>query len=422
LARYIELLKNRNFAFYNSGQMISQFADRLIQFALIGIVYKIAPGSTIRLAKILFFTVFPSFLISPIAGVFVDRLNKKKVMITADIIRSLAVLMMPLFFLKGESLIPIYCTVFIVFSSACFFFPAKLSIIPKLVKKDNLLISNSFALVSWTMAGIIGFSTGALLIEYVGIQNGLYITAIVYFMSAITLSFIFVGKKQDGHKLSIRQIEKDLESAIKKSFLYDLKEGIIYLFFHKNAKFVVGSFFVLMSAVGSLYVVAVVFIQELTNTITVSIGFFGIFAFIGFLIGSVLYGRFGHVFDKTKIIFVSFISSGIFIILFALILKLTCSLAWGSFLLFFLGICISPVATSGNTIIHETIDENMRGRIFSSIGIIMNMGFIIFMFISSFLAERIDKLWVIVACGFVVSMVGAVGCVLNKKERFISSF
>jgi len=420
LPKYVEILKNRNFVLYNIGQLVSQFADRLIHLALIGIVYKIAPGSTVQLAKVLFFTVFPSFLISPIAGVFVDRLNKKKVLIAADIIRSMAVITIPLFFLKGPSLIPVYSIVFIVFASACFFFPAKLSIIPDLVKKEKLLISNSFALVSSTMAGIIGFSLGAFLVEYLGIQKGLYLNSLAYLISAATLSLLSVYKIRSVQKVSFREVEKDLGNAIKKSFLHDLKEGIIYLFSHRNARFVVGSYFVLMSAVGSLYVVVVVFVQEITHTMTASIGFFGMFAFIGFLIGSSLYGKFGHNFGRSKAIFISFISGGIFVILFAVILKLTSSYAWGCFIVFLLGVVISPVATSGNTIIHETIDENMRGRVFSSIGIIMNLGFLIFMLLSSFLAERIDRMWVIIMCGSAVSLVGIVGYIVNKKEGFVS--
>lgn len=420
LAKYIELLKNRNFVFYNIGQMVSQFASRLMHIALIGIVYKIAPGSTIQLAKIFFFTAIPTFLISPVAGVCVDRFNKKHVLITADIVRSLTVLIIPLFFLRDTSLVPIYCVVFIVFTSACFFLPAKLSIIPELVRKETLLIANSFAMASWTVAGIIGFTVGAFLIEFSGLKFGLYLNSLIYFTSAIILSFLFVHKKPSAHKLSLKEMEKDLENAIKKSFLYDLKEGIVYLISHKDASFVVGIFFAFMSVAGALYVVMIVFIQELTRSVTRSIGVFGVFLFLGFLIGSYLYGRAGHIFSRVKAIFLSFILSGFFIVLFAFALRTT-GLFWlGSVFIFLLGISISPVATSGNTIIHETIDEGMRGRVFSLMGIIMNGGFILFMFLSSILAEHVDRMWIILACGFILSFVGVIGYVFSKRGRVTS--
>ncbi len=420
MAKYIELLKNRNFVLYNIGQMVSQFASRLMHVALIGIVYKIAPGSTIQLAKIFFFTAIPTFLISPVAGVYVDRFNKKHVLVIADIVRSLTILIIPLFFLRDTSLVPIYCIVFIVFTSACFFLPAKLSIIPELVRKETLLIANSLAMASWTVAGIIGFTVGAFLIELSGLKFGLYLNSSIYFISAIILSFLFTHKKISAHKLSLKEMEKDLENAIKKSFLYDLKEGIVYLISHKDASFVVGIFFAFMSVLGSLYVVTIVFIQELTRSMTRSIGTLGVFLFFGFLIGSYLYGKAGHIFSRVKAIFLSFILSGFFIVLFVLALRIT-GLFWlGSVFIFLLGISISPIATSGNTIIHETIDEGMRGRVFSLMGIIMNGGFILFMFLSSILAEHIDRMWIIIACGFIFSFVGVIGYVFSKRGKFIS--
>ncbi len=420
MAKYTELLKNRNFVLYNIGQMVSQFADRLMRITLIGIVYKIAPGSTVQLAKIFFFTAVPAFLISPVAGVYVDRFNKKHVLIIADVIRSLMVLTIPLFFLRGTSLVPVYCVVFIVFASACFFLPAKLSIIPELIPKETLLIANSFAMVSWTVAGIIGFTIGAFLIEFSGPKFGLYLNSLIYLTSAIILSFLSVHKKAFTSKLSLNQRQKDKRSAIKKSFLYDLKEGIIYLISHKNARFVMGIFFAFMSVIGALYVVTIVFIQELTHSMTASIGAFGIFLFLGFLLGSYIYGKVGRGFSRIKVIFLSFILSGFFIALFVFTLKIT-SLFWlGLVFVFLLGISISPITASGNTIIHETVDENMRGRVFSLMGIIMNGGFIFFMLSSSILAEHIDRMWIIFACGFIFSIVGVIGYIFSKRGKFIS--
>lgn len=418
--RYRDLLKNRNFLLYNLGQMLSQFADRLVHLGLIGIIYRISPGSTIQLAKILFFTVFPAFIISPIAGVYVDRLNKKNILVASNIIRSLTVFAIPLFFLEGHSLIPIYIMVFIIFASACFFLPAKLSMMPDFVDDKNLLIANSLSTSSWIIAGIIGFSIGAFIVEFLGIKFSLFINASLYLMSATVLSLVSIHKKAALNKLSLKDVTKDFEDALRKSFFYELKEGITYLLSHKQARFVVGTFFVFMSVIGSLYVVMVVFIQDMTHSMTKGLGVFGIFLFLGFLIGSFFYGKFGHKISKTKIISVSFILSGLFVSVFAVMLKMFFSFLLGNLFMFLIGLSISAIATSGNTIIHETIDKNMRGRIFSSMGIIMNGGFMVFMFLSSILAEHIDRLWVILAGGFVFLIVGAVNYILDRGKGPIS--
>lgn len=86
-------------------------------------------------------------------------------------------------------------------------------------------------------------------------------------------------------------------------------------------------------------------------------------------------------------------------------------------LIFFVGVVVSPVMISGTTIIHESIDEKMRGRIFSYIGITMNMGLLLFMFIASTLAEFIDRMWILVATGVLFSVCGLIGLGLNREKQ-----
>ena len=80
MSKFTEVLKNRSFSFLWVGQIISQLGDRLDQMALIGFIYLRAPGSSIEIAKILSFTIIPVFLIGPLAGVYVDRWDRRRTM------------------------------------------------------------------------------------------------------------------------------------------------------------------------------------------------------------------------------------------------------------------------------------------------------------------------------------------------------
>ena len=123
--KFSYILKDKNFSFFWLGQIVSQFGDRLNQMALIALIYSRTGGSAVGLAKVMSFTIIPSFLISPFAGALVDRWNHKYTMIITDIIRAGLVILIPLFFLKGSSLVPLYITVFLIFSTSCFFLPSK---------------------------------------------------------------------------------------------------------------------------------------------------------------------------------------------------------------------------------------------------------------------------------------------------------
>ena len=100
MARFRNIVKNRNFSLLWVGQTISQFGDRLNQMALIALVYRYAPGSSMQMAKIMAFTIIPVFLIGPIAGVYVDRWDRRRTMVVCDILRGLLVLLIPVWLMR----------------------------------------------------------------------------------------------------------------------------------------------------------------------------------------------------------------------------------------------------------------------------------------------------------------------------------
>ena len=420
MPKFRTLLKNRNFVLYSAGQAFSQFADRLVQIVLIGFLYKRWPGSTLMLAKLLFFTVIPSFIISPLAGVYTDRWDKRYIMIISDIFRAIAILMVPLFFIYSESIVPLYATIFLVFAAACFFLPARLAVIPGLVSKEDLLLANSASSMIWVGSGIAGFSLGGFLAEWAGIQNSLYINSAVYFISAVSFIMLLFSMKNGKSKNKTHEKSPGITTVLKKSFFYDLKEGLKILFLDKKIRFVGYVFFIFSSLLGALYVVLVVFIQETMHSMTRDIGIFGMCLFVGILVGSYIFGKIGERFARMKTMFVSLFLAGVAISMFAISLKLWESFFMGVLSSIFLGFVISPLYVTANTIIHESIEENVRGRIFSSIGILMNLGFIVFMFLASAVAEHIGRFWILILCGLGFSVFGLVNILAGNSKKATS--
>jgi MFS family permease len=306
LARYRDLLKNKDFFLYSVGQLISQLADRLVQIILVGIIYKMYPGSTVELAKVFSFTVMPAFFVSPAAGVWVDRWNNKRTMITCDIIRGCLVLALSALIASGQ-MAPVYAIIFFIFTCACFFLPAKFAIIPDLVSEEKLFLANSLSTITTVVGGVAGLTLGGIILEIIDIQKTIYLNALIYFSSATCLSFIVYRSARETKEGS-EILAKKIKEAFKTSFLYELKEGIKYLFSGVKVRFVVYVLFLLMSMVGAIYVVAAVFIQEIMGSMTKDIGFFGIFLCAGLLIGSYVYGKWGNLFPRNKAIYISLLA------------------------------------------------------------------------------------------------------------------
>jgi MFS family permease len=403
MAHLRELLKDRNFFLLWFSQIISNFGDRLNQMALIGLIYARTPGSTIELAKLLSFTIIPVFLIGPIAGIYVDRWNRKYTMVSCDLLRGILVLFIPLAITHSKSMVPIYILVFIIFSITRFFVPSKLSIIPDIVEKDRLLLANSLTSTTMMIATIIGFGFGGIIVALLGPKGGFYVDSVTYFISALMVSFVALGFK-GSQKIS--RPKENLGLIIKKTALGDIKEGLLYLKGHKDIRMVANTMFLIMAGVGSVYITIIVFIQEALHSSTEHLGLLAMFLGVGLFLGSLGYGKFGSRFSKKRVINTGLCITGLLIVIFSVVLKFCPSLFMAGILAMAIGIFTSPIIVSSNTLLHEVMREEMRGRIFSSLEIIMHIGFLLFMVLTATVAEWTSKALILIVIGLIFSTIG----------------
>jgi len=415
MARFRDVLKNRNFFLLWSGQIISNFGDRLNQMALIGFVFQKAPHSTYELAKLMLFIIIPVFLVGPVAGAYVDRWNRRHVMVISDIIRGLLVLLIPFFILKSKSDIPIYFVVFIIFSITRFFISSKMAIIPSLVSKDELLIANSLSDTTYMIATIIGIGVAGIVVKLAGVLGGFYINSLSFFLSAGLISLIRPKNSSGryGYRQDLKLVSKALGSALRKSksIWAQVREGIMFIVSYPNARFVMNVWFLLMAGAGAIFCIIIVFIQEKFGTVTSDLGFLGMFLGSGLLCGTLLYGKLGQRFDKQRAILTSIILSGLAIIGFAFLVAQFPTYKVAGVLTILIGMLLSPIIISINTLLHEAIPDDLRGRIFSSQEVVIHLAFLIFMFTASIMAEYIDRMWILVGCGTIFSILGVCGLV-----------
>jgi len=417
MARFREVLRNRNFFLLWLGQIISQLGDRLGQMALIAFVYLRAPGSTLQIAKILSFTIIPVFIIGPLAGVYVDRWDRRRTMFACDFLRSLLVLAIPLFLFYAKSLAPVYLIIFIAFSIGRFFVPAKLSIIPDLVDKKDLLIANSLVNTTGMIAATLGFGISGVLVEWLGAKSGFYLNSLTFLVSG---TLIFLISKRFVVEMDFRKVGQEIMEVIGKSVFQEIKEGVFYFIRKKDIRFTAAIIFALWSALGAVYVVIIVFVQNTLHSTTKDLGLLVMFLGIGLFLGSLVYGRFGQRISHYKVIFTSLVLSGIMLDIFALGIYNYPNFAMAALLALCLGLTIAPIMIASNTIIHSVSDNEMLGKIFSSFEIVMHLGFLVFIFISSILAERFSHLLILVIVGALLSLLGLVNLFFNRKAAWLS--
>jgi len=162
-------------------------------------------------------------------------------------------------------------------------------------------------------------------------------------------------------------------------------------------------------------VVLIVFVQKTLHSATKDLGFLVMFLGIGLFLGSLIYGRFGQRLSHYKTIFSSLVLSGIMLIVFALTIQHYPYFLIAAILSFLLGLLVSPIMIASNTIIHNVSDNEMRGKIFSSLEIVMHLGFLLFMFISGLLAERFSHTLILVVVGCLFSVLGIINFIYHRE-------
>jgi MFS family permease len=409
MAKFSEVLRNRDFFLLWLGQIISQIGDRLNQMALIGFITQRLPGNTLQLASLLSFTILPVFVIGPLAGAYVDRWDRRKTMYICDFLRGCLVLLIPLYLIDPKkSLLPVYLVVFLLFSIGRFFVPAKLAIIPELVLKEHILLANSLVNTTGMIAAIAGFGIGGIVVTVFGVKGGFYLDAISFLVSSLMIWSI---RLKSSHSVDIVSLGKEIVEVIRKSVFTEIKEGIGYLINQKQMRAVIDVLFLVWAALGASYVVLIVFVQESLKSLTLDLGFLVMCLGAGLFLSSLVYGRLGKIDNCFKTIYVFLFTSGLALVAFVIILMGRPHFFTAALLSFIFGLTGAPIMTAVTALIHDISTEKMLGKVFSSIEIVMHLAFLLFMFLGSALAEfkAIGRQGVLIGVGIVFAFIGAIG-------------
>ncbi len=191
-----EVLAIRDFRFLWGAQIISFFGDALTTMGLLFLVQRVH-GDTASVAGVLIANALPVLLVGLVAGVWVDRLDRKAVMIWSDIVRAGLVLTIPV--VGADRLWLLYALVFTYASVGTFFSPARTALIPRVVPSAGLPAANGLAEASRPIAFVLGTATAGVL---VGLFDGFVavfaIDAVTFVVSAVLVARVATSGRADA--------------------------------------------------------------------------------------------------------------------------------------------------------------------------------------------------------------------------------
>jgi len=184
---YIQLLReNANFRNLYLSRLISLFGDWLNLIATFTLIKEIIGTSPLAVSIVLVLKFLPNTLVSPIAGIFADRYNRKSILIWSDVSRFLVVIsfwLVPYF----PNIWFVYTLIFLQTAFGTFFEPARTAMMPEIVPGKDLVTASALGGIAWALMLTFGSAAGGIITELLGWRWNITIDALSYLVSALLI-------------------------------------------------------------------------------------------------------------------------------------------------------------------------------------------------------------------------------------------
>jgi MFS family permease len=351
------LLKNGNYRNLWLGQIISDFGDSLTMLTLLILVNALT-GSAAALATMFIVLTIPQITFGLVAGVYVDRLDRKKLMIASDVLRA-AVVLGFIFVRSVDDLWIMYLLGFLQASFGTLFTPARSAIIPNVVPKEQLMAANSLSQTSRIIFGLLGTGTAGVLMGLLHqYWPAFVIDAFTFVLSAFLISRIRVPaqEKSEAHEGSV--------SAI----FGQLFEGMRVIAHKRVLSGVLVAAGVLMLGVGA---VNVLLIPLIVNDLKFPVTWFGIIEFVqtaAMIVGGATAALLAARFKPTGIISAALVVVGVAIGFISIVGSM-----WHLVpVLVAVGLAVTPMQACFATIMQTSVADNLRGRVSSALNSVIS--------------------------------------------------
>lgn len=198
------------------GEMVSTIGSSAVQFSLIWWLTDVYKSVNVMIIAALF-TFLPNVLLGPLAGVLVDKLKRKFVIIFSDLFSALLAISLSIFFYNGNSSYSIVCVALGLRTIASAFqIPAIKAVMPILVPREELTKANSISQFIDTGCNLIGPILGAFMVSLLPINLILLTDLIGAIIACIAVSFARIPEIDS-------ELNSDKNLHIFKSFKYVFK-------------------------------------------------------------------------------------------------------------------------------------------------------------------------------------------------------
>jgi len=349
-------------------QVLSSIGDWLGFLAIAALATRIGAGSPeTAVGVVMAARIVPGFFLGAASGVIADRFDRKKVMVWCNLGRAAVLVTLPFV----DTVLGLVIASLVLECFTLLWAPAKEASVPNLVPADHLTTANSLSLVAAyaTMPLAAGlFSLLATVSDALGQIDALdvlrtnqegvafYVNAAAFIVSAVMISRLALPKQ-------VRRVSDDDRRIDFGQAFHELKEGWHFIFINPVVRAVNIGLATGLIGGGMLVPLGPVFSEKVLGAGTKGFGFFIFSLGCGVAIGVVLLSVFQRRLPKARVFALSVFVAGASLIAAASM----SALELAALFVAILGACAGSVYVLGFTLLHESVDDDLRGRIFSAL-------------------------------------------------------
>jgi MFS family permease len=339
----IEVLRdNRGFRRLFFAQAISGIGDWVFTPAVYAALLQ-GDANPSQLALLLIIQLGPGMLVALVGGPFIDRFSRKWLMFGTDLLRAVAV--GSLLIAGPPTLVHVYAVALLLGVGNALFQPAFMAAMPNFVPERSLTQANAIVGITQSLAVMIGFPLGGLIVDQFGISWG---------FTANAISFGFSGALVAG-----TVFPRALRSAVTQSLITELGEGFRYVRSNRTVRSVILVVTMITLAAGLKSPLESLFALSSLHAGTTGFGLLGAVWGGGMLIGSLTVARLDSRVGHGALLTWSLVTVGLAVVL------ASASPALGPVALLWV---LAGVANTTGTVAYETIlqertEDSVRGRV-----------------------------------------------------------
>ena len=400
---YARLATNGPFSAMWLGQVISSLGDRIHQVALVFLVTRATDSSPLALGLVFAAMTVPSLLVGPIAGAFVDRWDRKRVMVGSDLIRAALVVAIP-----AAAAIHVGLVMALVFGLAVvssFFRPARVCAVPQVVADEDLLSANSAMWIADTASDLVGYGLGGLFVAFLGSALALafWLDGASYLVSGLLVAAVAIPRlvptsdaSGEGSVAPAPSLRADLATG----WQFLRSETVLFATTIQAALAELG-----LGALTALSPLLVAGLALGSIDAPMAYGLFEMSMGVGLVGGGIVLGGVATRLPKGPTIVAAFTATGVMLVAFAAIGSLPVALVLAGLV----GIANVSFAVPSQTIFQQRTPGGLLGRVVAIRLAAVNGVLAVGMVTSGALAQAFGFHAVLVACGILTVGAGLAG-------------